>query len=125
MSIVSVSLRCAEAASGHCSRVRSFAAVILLATSFVGCATRNPPPTFGYDHSASFSGLSTYSWLNQSAKRAPRGDSIVDGLFIDRTVREAVSGSLERKGLRVSTDEQPDIYVDYDFVDAGALSKDN
>jgi hypothetical protein len=97
------------------------AAMLLLFVTAVACASKNPPLAFAYDHTESFAHLKTYAWYTSTV---PHGNSIVDGWFIDRTVREAVDKSLQTKGFHASEDGGADIFVAYQLEDEGVLSQD-
>jgi hypothetical protein len=98
-------------------------AVLLLAAAITACAHKNPPPDFAYDHTASFSGLQTYGWFQEPGWQMPGGNSIVDGQFVDRHVREAVDAALQKKGMR-RVDEGADMYIGYSTNPAGVMSQD-
>ena len=53
----------------------------------------------------------------------PQGNSIVDGQFIDRNVREAVNDTLQKKGY-VKVDKDASFYVAYHADAAGVLCQD-
>lgn len=103
----------------------SVLAVLLLSAPGPACAPRNPPPVFAYDHAASFAGLKTWAWLDDPTWKMPPGSAIVDGQFIDQSIRKAVSESLTRKGLVENADGRADIYVAYHMDNAGVLSQDS
>ena len=99
-------------------------AILLLSAATLACAHKNPPPDFAYDHAASFSPLKTYAWYVDPTWVMPGGNSIVDGQFIDRNVRQAVDQNLQKKGIEKSEDGRADIYVAYSTNPAGVLSQD-
>ena len=88
------------------------ALLLSLAVAF-GCAHKNPPPDFAYDHTASFAGLKTYAWFDDPTWVMPQGNSIVDGQFIDRNVREAVSENLNKKDFAKVENGDANFYVAY------------
>ena len=53
----------------------------------------------------------------------PQGNSIIDGQFIDRNVRQAVNETLQKKGY-APADEGASFYVAYHGGAAGVLSQD-
>src|SRR5262245_61514616 len=100
-------------------------ALIPLALSgAIACAHKNPPPDFSYNHSANFAGLTTYSWYEDPTWKMPQGNSIVDGQFIDRHVRESVDAELQKKGYRKIDGGSPSFFVAYHTDAAGVVSQD-
>jgi hypothetical protein len=99
-------------------------ALILALAAASGCAHKNPPPDFAYDHATSFANLTTYAWFDDPTWTMPQGNSIVDGQFIDRNVRQAVDASLQKKGYRKLEGGEPTFYVAYHPNAAGVLSQD-
>jgi uncharacterized protein DUF4136 len=90
----------------------------------VGCAHKNPPPDFSYNHAANFSGLTTYAWYADPNWKMPGGSSIADGQFVDRHVRESVDEALQKKGYRKVEDGSPSFFVAYQTDAAGVVSQD-
>jgi Domain of unknown function (DUF4136) len=74
--------------------------VLLAGTAGAACRGTHPAPVYAWDQAADFSGMKTYAWHEPPGFQVPHGDSIIDGQFIDRTVRQAVDGSLGKKGFR-------------------------
>ena len=72
---------------------------------FLACATgfacrgTHPAPIYAWDQAASFSGMKTYAWYDGPDFKMPHGDSIIDGQFIDRTVRQAVDEIAREEGF--------------------------
>ena len=97
--------------------------LLLSLAAALGCAHKNPPPDFAYDHAASFAGLKTYAWFDDPNWVMPQGNSIIDGQFIDRNVRQAVNDTLTKKGY-VLVDKNASFYVAYHGGAAGVLSQD-
>jgi hypothetical protein len=100
------------------------AATLAALTGALACAHKNPPPDFAYDHATSFEGLSTYAWYEDPTWKMPQGNSIVDGQFIDRHVREAVEAALQKKGYRKIEGGAPTFFVAYHPDAAGVVSQD-
>jgi hypothetical protein len=99
-------------------------AILLALPTALACAHKNPPPDFAYDHATSFAGLTTYAWYDDPTWKMPQGNSIVDGQFIDRHVREAVNQDLQKKGYRKVETGDPSFFVAYHTDAAGVLSQD-
>ncbi len=99
-------------------------ALLLILGAGLACAHKNPPPDFAYDHAASFAGLKTYAWFEDPTWEMPRGNSIVDGQFIDRNVRQSVDASLAKKGFVKVDNGGASFYVSYHGSNAGVLSQD-
>ncbi len=99
-------------------------AILLLSAATFACAHKNPPPDFAYDHTASFAGLTTYAWFDDPNWTMPGGNSIVDGQFIDRHVREDVDAALQKKGYRKLEGGAANFFVAYNTNPAGVLSQD-
>jgi len=75
-----------------------------------------------YDPAARLTGLKSYSWFADPRRAMPAGNAVVDGEFIDRTVRAAVNARLGRKGFtKVQTDAN--FSVAYALSDAGGASQ--
>ena len=100
------------------------AAIALALSAAVGCAHKNPPPDFAYDHATSFAGLTTYAWYDDPTWKIPQGTSIVDGQFIDRNVRSAVDAALQKKGYKKVDGGSPTFFVAYHTDAAGVVSQD-
>ncbi len=103
--------------------LRSAALLSLLALASA-CAHKNPPPDFAYDHATSFAGLTTFAWYADPTWKMPQGNSIVDGQFIDRNVRQSVDAALQKKGYRKVDGPEATFYVAYHTDAAGVLSQD-
>ena len=54
----------------------------------------------------------------------PQGNSIVDGQFIDRNVRQSVDAALQKKGYRKTDGGPASFFVAYHTDAAGVLSQD-
>lgn len=102
--------------------LRATAILLCLAATFA-CAGKNPAPDFAYDHTASFANLKTYGWFEDPTWEFPQGNSIIDGQFIDRNVRQAVNEALQKKGY-TPADVGASFYVSYHGGAAGVLSQD-
>ncbi|HTY40482.1 MAG TPA: DUF4136 domain-containing protein [Thermoanaerobaculia bacterium] len=98
--------------------------LLLLVSAAAACAHKNPPPDFSYNHATNFAGLSTYAWYDDPNWKMPQGNSIVDGQFIDRHVREAVDATLQKKGYRKVDSGTPSFFVAYHTDAAGVVSQD-
>ena len=96
---------------------RSRLALLFLAcvAGLAGAACRgtHPPPVYAWDQAASFSGMKTYAWYEGPNFQIPHGDSIIDGQFIDRTVREAVDESLGKRGFQKVDEAKASMLVSY------------
>ena len=97
--------------------------ILLVSCLVLACAHKTPRPDFAYDHSASFEGLKSYAWFDDPKWAMPDGNSIVDGQFMDRTIREAVNESLTKKGFE-KVEKDPSFYVAYREGSAAGLSQD-
>jgi hypothetical protein len=97
---------------------------LLLSAAAAGCAHKNPPPDFSYNHAANFGGLTTYAWYADPNWKMPGGNSMVDGAFVDRHVREAVDEALQKKGYRKIESGDPSFFVAYQTDAAGVVSQD-
>jgi len=104
---------------------RSTGAAFLLALACApACAPRNPPLDFAFDHAARFGALETYAWLADPSSKAPRGNAVVDGPFLDRNVRARVDAVLRAKGYRKIESGDPSFYVAFRLDAAGFSSQD-
>jgi Domain of unknown function (DUF4136) len=89
---------------------------ILLALSCAAafaCRGTHPEPVYAWDQKASFGGMKTYAWYDPPGFQVPHGDSIIDGQFIDRTVRQAVDESLSKRGFQKVDAAQASMLVSY------------
>jgi len=98
-------------------------ALLLALAATLACAHKNPPPDFAYDHTVSFAGLKTFAWFDDPTWVMPQGNSIVDGQFVDRNVRQAVNDTLTKNGY-VKVEKDASFYVAYHGGSAGVLSQD-
>jgi hypothetical protein len=98
-------------------------ALLLSLAATLACAHKNPPPDFAYDHAVSFAGLKTFAWFDDPTWVMPQGNSIVDGQFVDRNVRQAVNDTLTKNGY-VKVEKDANFYVAYHGGAAGVLSQD-
>jgi len=101
--------------------LRRSAIALLCAAS--ACAAKSPPPEFAYDHAVSFAGLVSFAWFDDPSWLPPGGNSVVDGPFIDRSVRQAVDEDLSKKGF-AKVDADPSFYVSYHEGSGAGLSQD-
>ena len=97
--------------------------LLLALAGTLACAHKNPPPDFAYDHAASFAGPKTFAWFDDPNWVMPQGNSIVDGQFVDRNVRQAVNDTLTKNGY-VKVEKDANFYVAYHGGSAGVLSQD-
>ena len=86
---------------------------LLALTIGSACRGTHPAPIYAWDQAASFSGMKTYAWYDGPDFKMPHGDSIIDGQFIDRTVRQAVDESLAKKGFQKVAEANASMYVSY------------
>jgi len=100
------------------------AAVLAAFSAVLGCAHKNPPPDFAYDHTTSFADLKTYAWFADPNWKMPQGNSIVDGQFLDRNIRQDVDAALQKKGYQKIESGDPTFWVAYHTDAAGVLSQD-
>lgn len=98
-------------------------AILLCLAAVVACAERLPPAEVEWDHAATFTGLKTYAWYADPAWVMPKGNSIVDGAFIDRSVRAAVDEKLRKDGYILVSGGDASFYVAYQEGAAGGLSQ--
>jgi len=79
------------------------------------CRGTHPPPVYAWDQAAagSFAGMKTYAWYEGPNFQVPHGDSIIDGQFIDRTVREAVDEALGKRGFQKVDEAKASMLVSY------------
>jgi hypothetical protein len=88
--------------------------LLLLALATLGaCRGTHPAPVYAWDQKASFAGMKTYAWYDPPGFEPPHGDSIIDGQFIDRTVRKAVDDALAKKGFQKADAAQASMLVSY------------
>jgi hypothetical protein len=87
--------------------------ILLAGAASAACRGTHPPPVYAWDQNASFGGMKTYAWYDAPGFQIPHGDSIIDGQFIDRTVRQAVDEALAKKGLRKVDAANASMYVSY------------
>ena len=64
-----------------------------------------------YDHTASFTGLSTYTWMESSASTEMAGPLAKP--FLERRIRATIQDELERRGFQRDTSGTPDFLVSY------------
>ena len=81
--------------------------------NIAGCRGTHPAPVYAWDQKASFAGMKTYAWYEAPGFQIPHGDSIIDGQFIDRTVRQAVDDSLAKRGFQKVPEAQASMLVSY------------
>jgi hypothetical protein len=95
-------------------RRRALLPLLLLTWSaLAACRGTHPEPVYAWDKAASFSAMKTYAWYDPPGFQIPHGDSIIDGQFIDRTVRQAVDESLAKRGFQRVDDANASMYVSY------------
>jgi hypothetical protein len=87
--------------------------ILLAGVASAACRGTHPEPVYAWDQTASFSGMKTYAWYDAPGFKIPHGDSIIDGQFIDRTVRQAVDESLAKKGFQKVDAANASMYVSY------------
>jgi len=92
----------------------------LLLTSCAG----KPSFQFASDPAARFDSLKTFAWYEDPSFVVPRGGSVVDGQFIDRSIRDAVDGDLMKKGFTKAPSGKADFSVAYHVDQAGVVSQD-
>ncbi len=107
---------------GRTAKILAGATTLAVFCVSLACAHTTPPPEFAYDKSANFEGLKSYAWFDDPTEAMPEGNSIVDGQFIDRTIRDAVNQSLSKKGFE-KVEKAPSFYVAYREGPAGGLSQ--
>jgi len=91
----------------------------------LACAGTHPAPRFAKDPNADLSPPRTYAWGDRPGLRKPHGDSIVDGAFLDKRIREAVERELASHGYRPAPAGQPpDLLVSYQTGQDGVASAD-
>lgn len=98
-------------------------AILFFVCAALAAAQKKAPPDFAYDPEASFTGLKSYAWFDDPKSVMPGGNAIVDGQFIDRSVRQAVEAELARKGF-TKVEKDASFYVAYHESDSGGLSQD-
>jgi hypothetical protein len=94
-----------------------------LSLCLAACAGK-PTLQFASDPNARFGGLKTFAWYDDPTFVVPRGGSVVDGQFIDRSIRESVEEKLMKKGFQKSANEKADFYVAYHVDQVGVASQD-
>ena len=87
--------------------------LVFASSALAACRGTHPAPVYAWDQAASFSGMKTYAWYDPPGFQVPHGDSIIDGQFIDRTVRQAVDESLAKKGFQKVDSPNASMYVSY------------
>lgn len=96
--------------------------ILMCFCAVLTAAKRGPPPDSAFDPAANFAGLKSYAWIDGASGAVPEGNSIVDGQFIDRRVREAVNARLSKKGF-VRVEKDPSFYVACREGAAGGMSQ--
>jgi uncharacterized protein DUF4136 len=86
---------------------------MLASMTLAACRGTHPQPVYAFDPAASFSGMKTYAWYEPPGFQVPHGDSIIDGQFIDRTVRGAVDEALAKQGFQKVDGPNASMYVSY------------
>jgi hypothetical protein len=100
------------------------AATALLGFS-LACAGTHPAPRVAWDPNADLSPPRTYAWDDRPGLRPPQGDSIVDGPFLDKRIREATEQELGAHGYRPAPPgTKPDMLVSYQTGQDGVGSSD-
>ncbi|HEY4230740.1 MAG TPA: DUF4136 domain-containing protein [Thermoanaerobaculia bacterium] len=89
----------------------------------VSCAGK-PTLQFASDPAARFESLKTFAWYDDPSFVVPRGGSVVDGQFIDRSIREAVDRDLMKKGFTKAPNGKGDFSVAYHVDQVGVASQD-
>jgi len=89
--------------------------LMIASAALAACRGTHPPPVYAWDQAAagSFAGMKTYAWYEGPNFQMPHGDSIIDGQFIDRTVREAVDESLTKRGFQKVDEAKASMLVSY------------
>jgi hypothetical protein len=87
--------------------------ILVAAAASAACRGTHPEPVYAWDQATSFSGMKTYAWYDPPGFQVPHGDSIIDGQFIDRTVRQAVDESLAKRGFQKVDSPNASMYVSY------------
>jgi hypothetical protein len=109
-------------------RARLLAAAVTVAALLglaLACAGTHPAPRFAQDPNADLSPPRTYAWGDRPGLRKPHGDSIVDGAFLDKRIRDAVERELAAHGYRPAPPGQPpDLLVSYQTGQDGVGSAD-
>jgi len=97
-------------------------AIVLFLCAAHAVAQKTPSRDVAYDPGASFAGLRSYAWFDDPKWVMPKGNAVVDGQFVDRTVRAAVNAKLGRKGFE-KVEGDSSFYVSYLWSDAGGSSQ--
>lgn len=97
-------------------------AVLLFLCAAIASAQKSAPPDLGYDPTANFAGLKSYAWFEDPKWVMPEGNAVVDGPFIDRTVRAAVNAKLGKKGF-TKVETGASFFVTYYASEAGGLNQ--
>jgi len=97
-------------------------AIVLFLCAAHAVAQKTPSRDVAYDPGASFAGLRSYAWFDDPKWVMPKGNAVVDGQFVDRTVRAAVNANLGRKGFE-KVEGDSSFYVSYLWSDAGGSSQ--
>ena len=74
--------------------------ILVAAVASAACRGTHPAPIYAWDKAADFAGMKTYAWYEPPGFQIPHGDSIIDGQFIDRTVKDAVNEALGKRGYQ-------------------------
>ena len=97
------------------------AAALVLAAACAGA----PIHDYAFDPNFRFVPPKTYAWYDDPDFKAPGGGAVVDGRFIDDTIRQSIDETLKKKGVApVAAGATPDIYVSYSTRAEGATSQD-
>jgi hypothetical protein len=97
------------------------ATALVLAAACAGA----PKYDYAFDPNFRFVPPKTYAWYDDPDFKMPGGSSIVDGKFVDETVRRSIEETLKKKGVApVAAGATPDIYVSYSTRADGVASQD-
>src|SRR5262245_2763557 len=94
-------------------RRRALPLLLLASAALSACRGTHPAPVYAWDKAADFSAMKTYAWWAPPGFQVPHGDSIIDGQFIDRTVRDAVNESLAKRGFQQVAAANASMFVGY------------
>jgi len=87
--------------------------LLFASAALTACRGTHPPPVYAWDKAADFAGMKTYAWYEPPGFQIPRGDSIIDGQFIDRTVKDSVNEALGKRGFQLVPAANASMLVGY------------
>jgi hypothetical protein len=94
-------------------RRRALPLLVFSLATLGACRGTHPAPIYAWDQAADFAGMKTYAWYEPPGFQVPHGDSIIDGQFIDRTVKDSVNEALGKRGFQLVPAANASMFVGY------------